>query len=145
MTTTENTPQTQQIGQSRLRKEDRRLITGRTRWTDNQAITGLLHLAIVRSPISHAEIGSIDTSAAKQIPGVVAVYTASDIGADAVQLPCAWPITKDMKSPQRPALAGSRVNFAGEGVAVVVARSAAAAKDAAELVEVDYSELEPVL
>jgi aerobic carbon-monoxide dehydrogenase large subunit len=145
MTTTENAPQTQEIGRDRRRKEDRRLITGRTRWTDNQAITGLLHLAIVRSPFAHAEIGSIDTSAAKEIPGVVAVYTAAELGADAVQLPCAWPITKDMKSPQRPALAGSRVNFAGEGVAVVVARSAAAAKDAAELVEVDYSELEPVL
>ena len=145
MTTTENAPQTQEIGRDRRRKEDRRLITGRTRWTDNQAITGLLHLAIVRSPFAHAEITGVDTSAAKQVPGVVGVYTAADIGADAVQLPCAWPITKDMKSPQRPALAGSRVNFAGEGVAVVVARSAAIAKDAAELVEVDYDELEPVL
>ncbi|MDL5157503.1 xanthine dehydrogenase family protein molybdopterin-binding subunit [Actinomycetospora termitidis] len=145
MTTVENSAPAQEIGRDRRRKEDRRLITGRTRWTDNQAITGLLHLSIVRSPFAHAEIGSIDTSAAKQVPGVVAVYTAADIGADAVQLPCAWPITKDMKSPQRPALAGSRVNFAGEGVAVVVARTAAAAKDAAELVEVDYSELEPVL
>jgi carbon-monoxide dehydrogenase large subunit len=145
MTTTENAPQTQEIGRDRRRKEDRRLITGRTRWTDNQNITGLLHLAIVRSPFAHAEITGVDTSAAKQVPGVVGVYTAADLGADAVQLPCAWPITKDMKSPQRPALAGSRVNFAGEGVAVVVARSAAIAKDAAELVEVDYSELEPVL
>jgi aerobic carbon-monoxide dehydrogenase large subunit len=144
MTTTENAP-VQEIGRDRRRKEDRRLITGRTRWTDNQAITGLLHLSIVRSPFAHAEIKGIDTSAAKQLPGVVGVYTAADIGADAVQLPCAWPITKDMKSPQRPALAGSRVNFAGEGVAVVVARSAAIAKDAAELVEVDYDELEPVL
>jgi carbon-monoxide dehydrogenase large subunit len=144
MTTTERPP-TQEIGRDRRRKEDRRLITGRTRWTDNQAITGLLHLAIVRSPFAHAEIKGIDTSAAKQVPGVVGVYTAADIGADAVQLPCAWPITKDMKSPQRPALAGSRVNFAGEGVAVVVARTAANAKDAAELVEVDYEQLEPVL
>ncbi len=144
MTTTDNPP-VQEIGRDRRRKEDRRLITGRTRWTDNQAITGLLHISIVRSPFAHAEIKGIDTSAAKQVPGVVGVYTAADIGADAVQLPCAWPITKDMKSPQRPALAGSRVNFAGEGVAVVVARSAAIAKDAAELVEVDYDELEPVL
>jgi carbon-monoxide dehydrogenase large subunit len=105
VTTVENSPQTREIGRDRRRKEDRRLITGRTRWTDNQTLTGLLHLAIVRSPFAHAEIGSIDTSAAKQVPGVVAVYTATDIGADTVQLPCAWPITKDMKSPQRPALA----------------------------------------
>lgn len=142
MTTTE--PRAE-IGRDRRRKEDRRLVTGRTRWTDNQAITGLLHAAVVRSPFAHATIKGVDTSAAKQVPGVVGVYTAADIGADAVQLPCAWPITKDMKSPQRPALAGTQVNFAGEGVAVVVARSAAIAKDAAELVEVDYAELDPVL
>jgi len=146
MTTTENpsTP-SPEIGRDRRRKEDRRLITGRTRWTDNIALTGLLHMAIVRSPFAHATITGIDSSAAKEVPGVVAVYTASDLGADQVQLPCAWPVTKDMKSPQRPALAGERVNFAGEGVAVVVARSAAIAKDAAEKVEVDYEELDPVL
>ena len=147
MTTTENPADApvKEIGRDRRRKEDRRLITGRTQWTDNKALTGLLHIAIVRSPFAHATIKGIDTSAAKQLPGIVGVYTAADIGADQVQLPCAWPVTKDMRSPQRPALAGSRVNFAGEGVAVVVARSAAIAKDAAELVEVDYDELEPVL
>lgn len=146
MTTTESTTASSpEIGRDRRRKEDRRLVTGRTRWTDNQAITGLLHIAVVRSPFAHADITNIDTTEAKQVPGVVAIYTAADLGADQVQLPCAWPITKDMKSPQRPALAGSRVNFAGEGVAVVVARSLAIAKDAAEKVEVDYSELDPVL
>src|SRR4029079_8035648 len=62
-----------------------------------------------------------------------------------VGLPCAWPITPDMKSPQRPLLASSTVHFAGEGVAVVVARSDAEARDAAELVEVDYDDLPPVL
>jgi len=110
MTTTENpsTP-SPEIGRDRRRKEDRRLITGRTRWTDNIALTGLLHMAIVRSPFAHATITGIDSSAAKEVPGVVAVYTASDLGADQVQLPCAWPVTKDMKSPQRPALAGERV------------------------------------
>ena len=145
MTTTENAAPAQEIGRDRRRKEDRRLITGRTRWVDNQAITGLLHAAVVRSPFAHATIRSIDTSEAKKVPGVVGVYTAADLGADQVQLPCAWPITKDMKSPQRPSLAGTQVNFAGEGVAVVVARTMANAKDAAEKVEVEYDELEPVL
>ena len=145
MTTTENAAPVKEIGRDRRRKEDRRLVTGRTRWTDNMTLTGLLHIAVVRSPFAHATIKGIDTSAATRVPGVVAVYTAADLGADTVALPCAWPITKDMKAPQRPALAGTRVNFAGEGVAVVVARTLANAKDAAEKVEVDYDELDPVL
>ena len=148
MTTVENTANAapaKEIGRDRRRKEDRRLITGRTQWTDNKALTGLLHIAVVRSPFAHATIKAIDTSAAKEVPGVVAVYTAPELGADQVQLPCAWPITKDMRAPARPALAGSQVNFAGEGVAVVAARSMAIAKDAAEKIEVDYDELEPVL
>jgi len=91
MTTTENPADApvKEIGRDRRRKEDRRLITGRTQWTDNKALTGLLHIAIVRSPFAHATIKGIDTSAAKQLPGIVGVYTAADIGADQVQLPCA--------------------------------------------------------
>lgn len=144
MTTTAESP-VNQVGQSRLRKEDARLITGRTRWTDNINPAGTLHLHVVRSPMAHAKIVSIDTSAAKQVPGVVAVYTAAELGADTIPMPCAWPITEDMKSPHRPALASGTVHFAGEGVAVVVARDAATAQDAAVLVEVDYDPLEVVL
>ncbi|MCF7552871.1 xanthine dehydrogenase family protein molybdopterin-binding subunit [Pseudonocardia sp. WMMC193] len=142
MTTTENRPE---IGQSRVRKEDARLITGRTRYTDSITPTGCLHIAVVRSPLSHAKILSIDTEAAKQAPGVHGVYTLADLGGEEIGMPCAWPITPDQKAPQRPMLAKDTVHFAGEGVAVVVARTLAEARDAAELVEIDYDPLDPVL
>jgi carbon-monoxide dehydrogenase large subunit len=144
MTTTAE-PTTNQVGQSRLRKEDARLITGRTRWTDNLNPPGTLHLHVVRSPVAHARIASIATAAARELPGVIAVFTAAELGADAVPLPCAWPITEDMKAPHRPALASGTVHFAGEGVAVVVARDPGTAQDAADLVEVDYDPLDVVL
>jgi carbon-monoxide dehydrogenase large subunit len=136
---------TTELGRSRVRKEDARLITGRTRWTDNLTPPGTLHLAVVRSPVAHAKITGIDADAARQAPGVIAVYTPADLGAEAVGLPCAWPVTPDMKAPQRPPLAVGTVHFAGEGVAVVIARSAAEARDASDLVEIDYDPLEPVL
>ncbi|MGW4057460.1 xanthine dehydrogenase family protein molybdopterin-binding subunit [Amycolatopsis sp. NPDC004747] len=135
-----------EVGKSRRRKEDERLITGRTRWTDNITLPGLLHMAVLRSPFAHAKIVSIDTAAAKSAPGVIAVYTAADLDPDgAVGMPCAWPITPDMKAPRRPVLAAGTVNFAGEGVAVVVARSSAEAHDALEEIDVEYDELPVVL
>jgi carbon-monoxide dehydrogenase large subunit len=144
MTTTAE-PTTNELGRSRVRKEDARLITGRTRWTDNIAPPGTLHLVVVRSQVAHATITGIDAEAARRSPGVIGVYTAADLGAEAIGLPCAWPISEDMKSPQRPILAVGTVHFAGEGIAVVVARSAAEARDAADLVDVDYDVLDPVL
>ncbi|MGW5716918.1 xanthine dehydrogenase family protein molybdopterin-binding subunit [Amycolatopsis sp. NPDC003865] len=135
-----------EVGKSRRRKEDERLITGRTRWTDNLTLPGMLHMAVLRSPFAHAKIVSIDTSAAKGAPGVIAVYTGKDLDPDgAIGMPCAWPITPDMKAPRRPVLAADRVNFAGEGVAVVVARSSAEAHDALEEIDVEYDELPVVL
>src|SRR6188768_2456847 len=102
-TTAEPTTPTGEFGKSRTRKEDARLITGRTRWTDNIALPGMLHLAVLRSPMAHAKIVSIDTSAAREMPGVVAVYTATDLDPESkIQLPCAWPVTPDMKHPRRP-------------------------------------------
>lgn len=135
-----------EIGKARLRKEDARLITGRTRWTDNMTLPGMLHLAVLRSPFAHAKIVSIDTSAAKGAPGVIAVYTGKDLDPEgAIGMPCAWPITPDMKSPRRPVLAADQVNFAGEGVAVVVARTSAEAHDALESIDVEYEDLPVVL
>jgi carbon-monoxide dehydrogenase large subunit len=135
-----------EVGKARLRKEDARLITGRTRWTDNISLPGMLHLAVLRSPMAHAKIVKIDTSRAKEMPGVVAVYTATDLDPDStIALPCAWPITPDMKHPRRPVLAADTVHFAGEGVAVVAARSAYEAHDALEAIDVDYDELPVVL
>ncbi|MGK3204941.1 xanthine dehydrogenase family protein molybdopterin-binding subunit [Amycolatopsis sp. MEPSY49] len=135
-----------EVGKSRRRKEDERLITGRTRWTDNITLPGMLHMAILRSPFAHAKIVSIDTSAAKSASGVVAVYTGKDLDPDSsIGMPCAWPITPDMKAPRRPVLASDQVNFAGEGVAVVVARSSAEAHDALEEIDVEYDELPVIL
>ncbi|KAF0961919.1 xanthine dehydrogenase family protein molybdopterin-binding subunit [Rhodococcus sp. T7] len=134
-----------EIGKARRRKEDEHLVTGRTRWTDNLVLPGMQHLAILRSPFAHARITGIDTSAARDLPGVVAVLTGADLADEQGSLPCAWPITPDMKSPPAPSLAVDRVNFAGEAVAVVVARSAYEAHDALEAIDVEYDELPVVL
>jgi carbon-monoxide dehydrogenase large subunit len=135
-----------EVGKARRRKEDERLITGRTRWTDNITLPGMLHLAVLRSPVAHARIAKIDTSRAKEMPGVVAVFTATDLDPDSsIALPCAWTITPDMKAPRRPVLAADKVHFAGEGVAVVAAMSAYQAQDALEAIDVDYDELPVVL
>lgn len=144
MTATQETGAAE-IGRDRRRKEDQRLITGRTRWTDNLQLPGMLHLAMVRSPFAHATITSIDTSAAEQATNVVAVFTGRDVADEQGSLPTAWAITTEQKTPPHPPMAVDRVAFAGEVVAVVVARSAAEARDAAELVEVDYDELPAAL
>ena len=134
-----------EVGKGRLRKEDARLITGRTRWTDNISLPGMLHMAVLRSPMAHARITNIDASEARQAPGVLAVVTGADVADEQGSLPCAWPITEDMKTPNAPSMAVDQVNFAGEVVAAVVARSAAEAQDALEGIDVDYEDLPVVL
>ena len=101
-----------------------RLITGRTRWTDNIVLPGMLHLAMVRSPFAHATITSINTSEAEKAPNVVAVLTGSDFGDEMGVCINAWPVTADQVTPTHPPMPSDRVTFAGEIVAVVVARSA---------------------
>ena len=144
MTAVQDAPVTE-IGRDRRRKEDQRLITGRTRWTDNFTFPGMLHIALVRSPFAHAKITNIETSAAKAATNVVTVLTGADLADEQGGLPCAWPITADQKAPNHPSVAVDRVAFAGEVVAVVIARTAAEARDAAELVDVDYEQLPAVL
>ncbi|HYG93511.1 MAG TPA: molybdopterin cofactor-binding domain-containing protein, partial [Nocardioides sp.] len=134
-----------EIGRDRRRKEDQRLITGRTRWTDNIVLPGMLHMAMVRSPFAHARITGIDTSAAKRTPNVVDVFVGSEVADVQGVIANAWPLNEEQKTPDHPPMAVDRVSFAGEIVAVVVARSAAAARDAAELVDVDYDELPAVI
>jgi aerobic carbon-monoxide dehydrogenase large subunit len=146
MTVTEDRPETgNEIGKDRRRKEDQRLITGRTRWTDNIQLTGMLHIAMVRSPFAHARITSIDTSEAKAATNVVTVLTGRDVADEQGVLANAWPITTDQVAPTHTPIAVDRATFAGEIVAVVLARSAAEARDAAELVDVDYEELPAAL
>jgi carbon-monoxide dehydrogenase large subunit len=134
-----------EIGKDRRRKEDQRLITGRTRWTDNITLPGMLHLAMVRSPFAHATITSIDTSAAKSATNVVAVFTGKDLGEEQGVNANAWPITTDQVTPNHQPMPAERVAYAGEIVAVVVARCAGGARDAAELVDVEYEELPAAL
>jgi carbon-monoxide dehydrogenase large subunit len=134
-----------EIGKDRRRKEDQRLITGRTRWTDNISLPGMLHLAMVRSPFAHANIVSIDTSAARAATNVVAVLAGSDFGEELGVCINAWPLTPEQVTPNHSPMPADRVAFAGEVVAVVVARSAAEARDAAELVDVEYEELPAAL
>ncbi len=134
-----------EIGRDRRRKEDLRLITGRSRWTDNITLPGMLHCAMVRSPFAHARITAIDKSEAEQSRNVVAVLTGADLGESQGTLINAWAITEDQVAPAHPPMPADRVTFAGEIVAVVVARTAAEARDAAELVDVDYDELPAAL
>lgn len=147
MTTTQDKPAStpREIGASRPRKEDRHLVTGRTTWVDNMTLPGMLHLAILRSPMAHAKITAIDVSPALQAPGVVAAYSGRDFAETQGDLPCAWPVTPDMVNPGAPSLAVDQVNFAGDAVAVVVGRTRAEAVDALEEIDVDYEPLPPVL
>jgi len=133
------------IGTSPLRKEDAHLITGQTSWTDNIQAAGMLTMAFVRSPMAHARISSIDTSEAGSSPGVVAVFTGAELLEECPSLPCAWPVTEDMKLPAHPPMAVGTVRHAGEPVAVVVARDRYAAVDAAEKVVVEYDPLPAVI
>src|SRR6476661_8332518 len=149
MTVTEERPSTEapekEVGRARRRKEDARLITGKTTWTDNMVLPGMLHIAVVRSPVAHAKLGNVDVSAAQAAPGVVAVFTGRDFAEEQGSIPCAWPVTPDMVNPGHPSVAVEEVNHVGEAVAVIVARSKSAAQDAVELVDVDYDSLPVVM
>ena len=145
MTTLEERPAPAEIGQPRRRKEDAHLITGRTVWTDNITLPGLQHLAILRSPMAHARITSINTTAATGRPGVVAVFTGRDFAETQGSIPCAWPVTADIVNPGHPSIAVDQVNHVGEAVAIVVARDKSAAQDALEAIDVDYEPLPVVL
>ena len=101
-------------------------------------LPGMLHLAVVRSPVAHAKITNVDLSAAQQAPDVVAVYSGRDFAEEQGSIPCAWPVTPDMVNPGHPSIAVDEVNHVGEAVAVIVARSKTAAQDAVELVDIDY-------
>src|SRR5580698_1937018 len=136
---------TAEIGRPRARKEDARLVTGQTNWTDNIQLPGLVHVAFLRSPLAHARIASVDVSAARGAPGVIAAFCGADFAAEQGSLPCAWPVTPDIVMPAHPPMATDEVRYVGEIVACVVARDRYAAADALELIDVDYDPLPPVL
>jgi carbon-monoxide dehydrogenase large subunit len=133
------------IGQAVPRTEDARLLTGRGRYTDDVSMAGQAYAYVLRSPHAHADILSIDTADALGVPDVLAIYTGADLEADGIgTLPCQVPLRqKDgspLKTPPRPALAIGRVRHVGDAVAVVIAESIDAARDASELILVDYAD-----
>jgi carbon-monoxide dehydrogenase large subunit len=133
------------VGAPRARKEDAKLVTGQTNWTDNIQLPGMLHMAILRSPMAHARITNIDVAPALDQPNVIAAFSGADLADEQGSLPCAWPVTPDMKQPAHPPLAVDEVRYAGDAVAVVVARDRYAAVDALEHVVVDYDPLPAVV
>ena len=130
------------IGTSVARKEDANLLTGQTRWVDNLTLPGMLWVSVVRSPHAHARIKGVNLSKAAEAEGVVAAFSGTDLAEEwAGALPCAWPVTEEMANPPHWPLAKDKARYVGDGVAVVIAESRVLAKDAAELVEVDYEPL----
>ena len=138
------------IGQSIKRKEDQRFITGGGTYTDDVSVARQTHAYFLRSPHAHANIRGIDSSKARAAPGVVAIFTGDDLAAAKVGgLPCGWLITdvngQPMKEPPHPCLAQGKVRHVGDQVAVVIAETLFQAKDAAELIEVDYEVLPAIV
>ena len=137
------------IGASVRRKEDLRFITGKGQYTDDVVRSGETRAVFVRSPHAHAKIKSIDASAARKMPGVVAVLTGAELATDKIgNLICGWMIhSKDgtpMKMSAHPAIAASKVNHVGDAVAVVIAETKGQARDAADKVKVEYEPLPAV-
>ena len=134
------------FGSGIRRREDPRLITGAATYTDDIVLPGMLHAAMLRSPYAHAKIAGIDTSAAADAPGVVAVYTAADLEGELGAAPCAWLLPNaDLKIADYPCIAKDTVRYVGDIVAVVVAESQYQASDALERIDVDYEPLEAVV
>lgn len=138
------------IGQAAPREEDKRFLRGGGRYTDDINLPGQAWSYLLRSPHAHARIAAVDTEAARSAPGVLAVYTGDDVAAAGLgTLPCfaakALPLKRPdgaaMFEPPRPALAQGKVAFVGDPVAFVVAETRAQARDAAELIEIDYDPL----
>lgn len=138
------------IGESVLRKEDYRFLTGAGQYTDDITLARMAHAVFVRSPHAHALVKSVDTRAAQSAPGVIGVLEGKDVANDKINgLPCGWLITstdgQPMKEPPHPILALDKVRYVGDHVVMVVAETLEQAKNAAELVEVDYEPLSAVV
>ncbi len=138
------------VGKSVKRVEDPRFIQGQGKYVANLHISGMVYAAILHSPYAHAKIKSIDVEAARNLEGVVAVYTGRDLlegtrfSGPCGAIPCGY-VPPDTKVPVRHPLAIDKVNYVGDGVAVVVAESAYIAYDALDLIDVDYEPLPVVV
>src|SRR5713101_7303065 len=131
------------IGSSVQRVEDQRILTGHGHYVDDLHLPGMLHAAFLRSPYAHARIVRIDVSAARAMPGVVAVF----IGEDMQRLvgPMSVEYQTGMRNPTFHPLATDRVRLVGDPVALVVAESRYVAEDARDVIEVEYEPLQPVV
>ena len=133
---------TEGIGASIKRREDPRFITGKGYYTDDVKLPGMLHMAVLRSPYGHAKITKIDVSRARNHPGVQAVFTGQDTAGKLNPMPCVWLVPDaDLKVPVYNVMATDRVRYTGEAVAAVVADDSATARDALDLIEVEYESL----
>ncbi len=138
------------IGKSIKRVEDKRFLTGKGNYTDDIILPNQTYAYLVRSPYAHANIVKLDTSAAEKAEGVVKIFTGKEIAAEEIAgVPCGWQVDfkngDTMKEPPHPLLVVDKVKHLGDAVAVVIAESKSAAKDAAELVDVEYDVLEAVV
>jgi len=133
-------------GQSVKRFEDPRLLTGQGAFLDDLTFQGMLHAAVLRSPHAHARITSIETAAARHLPGVVAVITADDLEGVVEPVPTRRETEADeLQPPVHPVLARGKVCYVGQPIAIVVAQDLSLAQDARELIQVDYAPLPPVI
>jgi carbon-monoxide dehydrogenase large subunit len=137
------------IGKAVKRKEDKRFITGKGKYTDDIRMENQAYAAFVRSPHAHARITGVDTAGASAMEGVIAVLTGAELAEDGIgNLICGWAVNSKDGSPMNmgpwPALAAERVRYVGDAVAVVIAETQAQARIAAEAVEVGYDELPAV-
>ena len=138
------------IGESLRRKEDYRFLTGAGQYTDDVQMANMTHAYFVRSPHAHAHIKSIDIKVALAAPGVIGIFDGKDVAGDSINgLPCGWLITdtsgQPMKEPAHPILAQGKVRYVGDHVAMVVAETLEQARNAAELVHVEYDVLPAVV
>lgn len=142
---TAETMPTRLVGQAIKRREDPQLITGQGSFLDDIKLPGMTHACVLRSPYAHAKIKSIDTSKAKAHPGVVAVFTGEDM-LDLNPLPCAWQAGRVKNNVNTPrVLAVGEVHFAGDAVALVIAEDRYTARDACDLIDVEYEPLPVVV
>jgi carbon-monoxide dehydrogenase large subunit len=132
------------VGQAMKRKEDPRLISGTSTYVDDVVLPGMAHMAVARSIHAHARIRRVDISRAQKIKGVVAIVTGEEVAAHCGPIPCAASIP-DMKKAERQLLAVGKVRYVGEPVAAVVAEDRYIARDAADLIEIDYEPLPAVV